>query len=274
MTTSNDSPGIYLVKDTGKVKVHSFVSPGTAFANATHIIELPTQLILIDGQFFAPFAQQFRALADSFKKPITRFYITHDHPDHYLGMGDAFADVTIYALPEISDGIHQRGQHELEEKQQLFGNVIASKLAYPTETVQPGTEIIDGVEFIFERITNTESPVTLFIKLPDLGIAIVQDILYHNTHPFITGPIDGWIAALQSFQTDRYDILLPGHGAPADKTAVDNAIAYLKNAYKIFQASANGVEYKQQLLQAFPNYAGAKLIDIYIPILFRTKTKS
>jgi glyoxylase-like metal-dependent hydrolase (beta-lactamase superfamily II) len=264
-------PDIYLVKESGNVRLHSFVSPGSMFANATHIIELPTQLILVDGQFFAQYGEQFRVLADSLNKPITRMYVTHDHPDHYIGMGDAFADVKVYALSEIKDSIAKIGQHELEEKQHQLGSLVPSKIAYPTEIVKPGSEVIDGTHFIFEKVTNTESPVTLVIKLPDLGIAIVQDILYHNTHAFISGPVEGWIAALQNLQRERYDILLPGHGAPADKAAVDNAIAYLEKAYALFSTAASESEYKQQLLQAFPNYAGTKLIDIYLPMLFKSR---
>ncbi|WP_333819906.1 MBL fold metallo-hydrolase [Ohtaekwangia sp.] len=261
----------YLVKDTSHVKVHSFVSPGSMFANATHIIELPTQLILIDGQFFAQYAQEFRKLANGLNKPITRFYITHDHPDHYLGMGDAFPDVTVYALPEIKDAINHRGNHELTDKQHHFGSLIATRLNYPSITVEPGVEWIDGVQFVFERVLNTESPVTLVIKLPDLAIAIVQDILYHNTHAFIAAPVAEWVAALQRLQHEPYNIFLPGHGIPAGKADIDNAISYLQKAYDIFLKATTEEAYKQSLLKIYTHYAGAKLIDIYLPLLFRNK---
>lgn len=262
----------YLVKDTGMVKVHSLVSPSPMFANATHIIELPNELILVDGQFFDQYGQEFRSLADSLKKPITRFYVTHDHPDHYLGMGDAFADVLVYALPEIIDSLAEHGSKELAEKQLHMGNLIASRLSVPTQIVQPGEEIIDGVKFIFERVLNTESPTTLVIKLPELQIAIVQDILYHNTHAFITGSLDGWKTAITALrEDDAYDTYLPGHGKPADKSDLDNALAYLEKVEAIQINTNNSEQYKKEVLAAYPNYAGAKLIDIYIPILFKNK---
>ncbi|HEX8014413.1 MAG TPA: hypothetical protein VF465_04205 [Flavobacterium sp.] len=122
----------YLVKDTGLVKVHTLVSPGPMFANATHIIEFPNKLILIDGQFFAQYGQEFRQFADNLKKPITRFYVTHNHPDHYLGMGDAFADVNVYALEEIIASLAKNGPKELNEKQSQMEDLIAEKLSLPT----------------------------------------------------------------------------------------------------------------------------------------------
>jgi len=239
------------------------------FANATHIIELPRELILVDGQFFAQYGQDFRTLADSLQKPITRFYVTHDHPDHYLGMGDAFADVKVYALLEIIESLLKHAPNELQGKQQQMGNLIAGKLALPTATVEPGEEMIGGVKFIFERVLNTESPSALVIKLPDLGIVIAQDILYHNAHAFITGPVDGWKTALIQLREDEgYDTILPGHGKPADKSAIDNALLYLDKSIEIRSKTNSAEEYKRALLAAYPSYAAAKLIDIYSPILF------
>jgi len=239
------------------------------FANATHIIELPEELILVDGQFFAQYGQEFRTLADSLQKPISRFYVTHDHPDHYLGMGDAFADVKVYALPEIMESLLKNGPNQLQEKQQHMGALIAGKLTLPAETVEPGEEIIGGIKFIFERVLNAESPTALVIKLPDLGIAIAQDILYHNAHAFIAGPVDRWKAALKQLrESGDYDIILAGDGKPADKSAIDNALIYLDKSTEILSKTNNPDEYKQALLEAYPSYAAAKLIDIYIPILF------
>lgn len=269
MTNQLPNATSYLVKENGNIRVHTLVSPAPMFANATHIIELAEELILVDGQFFAQYGQEFRALADSLQKPITRFYVTHDHPDHYLGMGDAFADVKVYALPEIQESLLKVGPHELQEKQQHMGQLIASRLALPTETVEPGEEMIGGVKFIFERVLNTESPSTLVIKLPELGIVIAQDIFYHNAHAFITGAVDGWKAALIQFRdSEGYDIILPGHGKPADKSAVDNALIYLDKCMEIRSKNNDPEAYKQALLAVYPAYAAAKLIDIYSPILF------
>jgi glyoxylase-like metal-dependent hydrolase (beta-lactamase superfamily II) len=259
-----------LVRERGGVRIHSLVSPGPFFANATHIIELPDQLILIDGQFFAQYGHEFRALADSLQKPITRFYVTHDHPDHYLGMGDAFQDIKVYALPEIITALQASGPHELEEKQHQMSNLVPGRLALPTEPVQVGEEVIGGTKFIFERVLNTEAPVMLTIKLPELGVAIVQDLLYHNTHAFITGDTTNWETALKQIREDKnYDVVLPGHGMPATKADIDNALNYLKKVNDILADQPTPENYKNAVLQAYPSYAGEKLIDIYIPKLFR-----
>lgn len=263
----------HFVRSNAKVCVHTLLSPGPMFANATHIIELSDQLILIDGHFFAQYGQEFRELADSLKKPISRFYVTHDHPDHYLGMGDSFRDVIVYALPEIKASIVKSGPVELEKKRQKMGDLIASQLVVPTKSVEPGEELISGVKFIFERVLDTESPSTLVIKLPELGMLIAQDILYHNAHAFITGPVDNWKKALLQIREDKeYDLILPGHGQPAQKADIDNAINYLEKAFSIFSTTNSPEQYKHELLNAYPSYAADRLIDIYSPILFGKKS--
>src|SRR5262245_4800903 len=95
------------------VCVHSFISSFSYdnIANATHIIESKTKLVLIDGQFLVPYAKQFRAYADSLGgKPIDRLYLSHRHPDHWFGLSAAFEDVKIYALRETIDSIKQQGE--------------------------------------------------------------------------------------------------------------------------------------------------------------------
>lgn len=54
-------------------------------------------------------------------------------------------------------------------------------LRFPQKPLSPGEEMIDGIKFIFERVLNTGSLSTLVIKLPELGIVIARNVLYHNT---------------------------------------------------------------------------------------------
>ena len=80
------------VQPVGDLMIHSLTAPVQAFANSTHIIETPNTLVLVDTQFFLPNAVDVRAYADELGKPIDRLYITHEHPDHFLG-SEAFDDL-------------------------------------------------------------------------------------------------------------------------------------------------------------------------------------
>ena len=117
---------LWTVVQNDKVKVHTYMSPAAMFANTSHIIELENEIIIVDGQFFAPYALELKRATDSIGKPISRFYISHDHPDHYIGFGDAFPSVKVYALEETKESIEKDGQGVLLQRQAQFGPMIAS----------------------------------------------------------------------------------------------------------------------------------------------------
>jgi L-ascorbate metabolism protein UlaG (beta-lactamase superfamily) len=171
--------------------------------------QLKNELIIIDGQFFAPYALELKEFTDGLGKPVTRFYLSHDHPDHYIGFGDAFPNVPVFALAETKAAIEQAGQGVLEQRQAQFGPMIASKLNKPSVVQQPGEETIGNVKFIFEKSVNNESAVSLVIKLPELGVYIAQDIVYNKVHLFIEGDTKGWETALhQIIKENNYQTII------------------------------------------------------------------
>src|SRR5947208_16471097 len=104
-------------KREGDVRVHTFISSFASnnIANATHIIESKSKLVLVDGQFLAPYARKFRDYADSLGKPIDRLYLSHRHPAHWFGLGTAFSDIPIYALPETLSFVKQHAADSLAD---------------------------------------------------------------------------------------------------------------------------------------------------------------
>lgn len=256
---------IKLVKEIKNVKIYTFMSPYEMFANSSHIIELPTQLIVVDGQFFAPYAQELKIFTDSLNKPVSRFYISHEHPDHYIGFGDAFPDVDVYALKSVKEIIEKEGQNTLEQRQKQFGAVIAQSLNVPKYIQEASTEIIDSVTFIFEESFDNESANSLVIKLPELNTYIAQDIVYNNIHLYISGETKGWENALNKIKNEEgYDLILGGHGEGGDKSLVEKNLMYLKKVNANIIEAKNKEEYKAELLKEYPKYGGTQFIDIYL----------
>src|SRR5260370_30426300 len=119
---------IIIVKRAGDVRIHTFVSAFTAdnIANATHIIESQNALVLVDGQFLAHYAREFRRYADDLArtsgKKIERLYLSHSHPDHWFGLGAAFDDIPIYALPETIAFIKDHGEASVQHHLKKLGD--------------------------------------------------------------------------------------------------------------------------------------------------------
>jgi len=257
------------VNDARGLTVHTVTSPVEVFANSTYIIETPNKLVLVDPQFLLPMAQDYRAYAESLGKPIDRMFITHEHPDHFLG-GEAFADIPMYALGPVAEKIAEIGQAEVDEKQAAFGDAIASTFVVPN-VVEPGLVQIDGVYFQLDRVDNAETLVQMVIKVPGYGIAAVGDIVYSGVHLVLAGPQDTWIEALKELEASAglYPMVLPGHGdTPVSLEVYQTNVDWLNKSAELVQTAESGEAFKAGMMEAFPDLPMEAAIDLVLPMWF------
>jgi glyoxylase-like metal-dependent hydrolase (beta-lactamase superfamily II) len=262
-------PIIMVVKQAGDVRIHTFISSFAYnnIANATHIIESRSTLVLIDGQFLVPYARKFRDYADSLGKPIERLYLSHRHPDHWFGLSTGFSDVSIHALPETRTFIKEHGEDSRNDHWKL-GDLAPDSIVIPQEIVEPGEETIDGVKYVLERVTDTEIDFHLTIRLPDIGVYFTQDLIYSGTHLYLTKHMKHWIRVLEEMLVADYDLFLPGHGLPADKGEVARNIEYLSAARLAIADGLTNGAFKDFMLQRYPERKCPGIFDIYLPRLF------
>lgn len=261
---------IIIVNRVGNIRIHTFVSSfaDDNIANATHIIESEHAIVLVDGQFLVPFAKQFRDYADSLGKPIERLYLSHRHPDHWFGLATAFSDIDIFALPETISFIKEHGEETRKDHLAKLGNLAPDRVVVPKRVARLGEETIDGIDYIFSKVTDTEIDFLLTIQLPDVGVNIPQDLIYSGTHPYLTKDMEHWIHVLDDFLISDDDLFLPGHGLPADKYEVARNIEYLAAAKQAFDSGLTKDAFKDFLLRRYPERKCPGIFDIYLPRLF------
>jgi glyoxylase-like metal-dependent hydrolase (beta-lactamase superfamily II) len=257
-------------KREGNVRIHTFISSftGNNIANATHIIESKNTLVLIDAQFLAPYAKKFREYADSLGKPIERLYLSHRHPDHWFGVGTAFSDVPLYALPEMISFIEEHGEDSRKDHVAKLGDLAPNKIVVPQNVARLGEETIDGVTYVFSKVIDTEIDFHLIVKLPEAGVYIAQDLIYSGTHLYLTKDMDHWIQILEELLVSDYELFLPGHGLPADKSEVARNVEYLSAARQAISDGITKDAFKSFMLQRYPERKCPGVFDIYLPRLF------
>jgi glyoxylase-like metal-dependent hydrolase (beta-lactamase superfamily II) len=88
-----------------------------------------------------------------------------------------------------------------------------------------------NVGYEHHRLHGAETEDALTIALPDGGGVITQDLVYNRAHLFLgERRFAGWREALRQYRDLPYDIVLPGHGLPGDKTVYADMIDYLNFA--------------------------------------------
>src|SRR5580658_8170736 len=99
--------------------VHTFTAPDDGWCVTSHIIELCSQLIIVDAQYRLDYAGEVAAYARALRKPVTRLYLTHYHPDHILGA--AAIGAPIYSLDEVAAKIKAVGDRIAGEEREKAG---------------------------------------------------------------------------------------------------------------------------------------------------------
>jgi glyoxylase-like metal-dependent hydrolase (beta-lactamase superfamily II) len=61
----------------------------------------------------------------------------------------------------------------------------------------------------------------VIVHVPDRGVVFTGDILFNGGHPIVwAGPVSNWVAACELILDLTPDVVVPGHGALTDTSAV------------------------------------------------------
>ncbi|WP_086661537.1 MBL fold metallo-hydrolase [Lentzea kentuckyensis] len=253
--------GTITIIDKGAVRIHSYMAPDTSVNVTTQLIETPSRIIAVDAQFVLAYADEVVSYVEGLGKPLDRVIVTHAHPDHYNGVARFGAPV--HALAVVRDQIIARG-----DSQDPTGAIIPLTDVTPTVEIVPGAEIIDGVPFVFETLSGGEAPDQLVIKLPDHGVLVAQDLVYHDIHLYLgNNDIAGWQRAVEQLAGEPgYDTVLAGHGLPTGPEVYTELLAYLADARELL--GDDGEAYKKAIVDRHPGYRGSFVIDIANRYLF------
>jgi len=255
------------VTEAHDLKVHTFTAPEKGWQVNSHIVELSSQLLVIDSQYLLPYAREVVSYAAQLQKPITRLYISHYHPDHLLGAA-AFS-APVYALSEVSAKIAVVGERVAREEHEKFGDDVPTHAAMPTCIVKSSVEIIDAVPVDFIHLEHAETQDALMVGLPEQGILITQDLVYNRVHAMVgEKAFESWTETLEKAQNETYKKVLPGHGAPGGKELYSQMQHYLSTARRVYAVAADGEDMKNKMIQAFPEYGGVGMLDQQKRFLF------
>ncbi|MFE2062300.1 MBL fold metallo-hydrolase [Streptomyces sp. NPDC059467] len=253
--------GTMTVIDKGPVRIHSYMAPDDSLNVTTQLIETPGRIVAVDAQYALAYADEVAAYARGLGKPLDRLIVTHAHPDHFHGA--ARFGVPVHALPAVRDQIVAQG-----DGQDPTGAVIPVTDVTPTVAVASGTEVIDGVTFVFEPVSGGEAADSLVTWLPEQGVLVAQDLVYHQVHLFLgNNDIPGWQEAVEKLAAETsYDTILTGHGLPAGSEVFEELRRYLADARRLL--ADHGAEYKDAIVERYPSYRSPLLIDIGSQYLF------
>ncbi|MDE2584020.1 MAG: quinoprotein relay system zinc metallohydrolase 1, partial [Betaproteobacteria bacterium] len=194
------------------------------------------------------------AIARVTSQPVVRVFITHQHPDHFLG-AQAFPPASLEALPGTINAIARDGESLNENMYRLNGDWMAgTEVVAPQHAVAPGEFTLGEHRFRLLALNgHTGADLALFDA--STGVLFAGDLAFHDRAP--TTPqaqIKPWLAALDTLAALPLALVVPGHGPTTrDGTPLAQTRAYLLWLQAtLTQAAAAGLDMSETLALPLP----------------------
>lgn len=215
LTPQQIAPGVYLFE--GATEHFTRDNKGD-IANTGFIITEDGVLVFDTGPS-RNYGQSMRlAIGMVTDKPIKAVYISHHHPDHFLG-NQAFADVPIHALEHTIETIRRDGDAVTDNLYRLVGTPMAgTEPLEPSALVTLGRETIGGreIELIAAGGHGGGEHADLMLLDHTSGVLFAGDLVFHDRAPTTpNAELDEWHAALDRIEQLDFRVLVPGHGPAA-----------------------------------------------------------
>ncbi|MES9834108.1 MAG: quinoprotein relay system zinc metallohydrolase 1 [Candidatus Thiodiazotropha sp. DIVDIV] len=194
--------------------------------------------------------QLMAAIARVTSKPIIQLYITHMHPDHFLG-NQAFEGIPIAALKQTRASIRLLGETFNDNLYRLVGSWMkGTRVVVPTHQVEPGIRVIGGHRLKLIALQG-HTGADLALLDETTGVLFAGDLVFHGRTP--TTPhahLDDWQHALKQLHELEFKVLVPGHGLPLEgSAAITQTSDYLSWLHDYLAKKADSGAAMAELLQ-------------------------
>ena len=245
-----------------------------SFANGGRIVNTAfvvtdAGVVVIDSGPSRQYGEQtVAAIARATDKSVIKVWITHHHPDHFLG-NQAFAAKALGALPRTITDIGTEGKAFNENMYRLVGDAMRNtEVAVPTEALVPGIVEIGGHRFELLALDGHTAG-DLAVLDHTTGVLFAGDLVFHDRTP--TTPhatIARWLASLDTLEALPIKQLVPGHGpVAADAGPIRQTRDYLKWLNGVLtQSAAAGLDMTEVMRLPLPKvFRQMAVIDAEFP---------
>lgn len=220
------APGVHLLEG---AREHFTRANGGNIVN-TGWIETAAGAVVIDTGPSRRYGEQQRRLIETQSgKPVAQVFLTHAHPDHFLG-NQAYAGVPIAALPATTQVIARSGEALSANLYRLVGGWMeGTEARVPTQDVQGDVVTIGGRKLrLIALHGHTDADLAIYDE--QTRTLFAGDLVFFEraaTTP--NADIAAWLSALDALEKLDFAVLVPGHGPVVkDRAAIVQTRAYLR----------------------------------------------
>lgn len=260
------------------LEVQTYASDLAGPAVDSHLVLGSTEAVLVDGQFFKADAAKVVDLVKASGKKLTTVFLTHAHPDHYLGLEAihaAFPDAKVVTTAAVLKEFNAKAPGTLTYLKGSLGAQIADALVTP-EVLAGTTILVDGQALtVVEAAHPGESESAAGLALPGKKALIAGDLVYHDVHLVLAECAwQGWIDNLTALKTMGFETIYPGHGTKADMAVLDADAEYIKAVIPIMDNAATAADAKAAIKAKYATYGSDYLLGFSVDSYFTACKKA
>lgn len=249
-------------------QLHGYTASETGFLVNSYAVVDAGEILLIDAQFIKPDAEKLIEMVKGLDGKVTTIFITHPHPDHFLGLEwvtAAFPEAKVVAAPDTVDAISKEG----EGMRAFYASKKAFKGAYarlmPSKVITPEplageTLKVGNTELHLLTFMGAEAKIAHALHEPKSNSIFTGDVAFDKVHLWLREtPPATWIPALEELKKLSPQRVFPGHGEPGGPEILDADLAYLAD----FDAAIKSSRKQKDLVKTMTG----KYADWRLPII-------
>jgi cyclase len=198
------------------------------------IVEGPRSLLAIDAGGGPQHARNFIRAAQPLGKPFDRVVITHEHPDHIVGLTQFAPGIEVVAQEETRNQMVKMGTPQTPaywKTNPAWGTADdINRIILPTVTFRDDMAVYYGatrVDFHWPGRAHTSGDALVYIR--GERVLFMGDIGFFGVTPLNgSGFIQDWIKVCDGvIQDPQVEIIVPGHGPVGGKKDLQEMRDYL-----------------------------------------------
>ena len=220
--------------------VHAFLqreAPGQSNLSVSNfgVVVGPRSMLAIDAGGGPQHARDFIAATRPLGKPFDRVVITHEHPDHIVGLTQFPEGIEIVAQEETRTQMLKMGQPATPAywaTNPAWGRPgDVNRIVLPTVTFHDRMTVYYGdIQVSFEWPGRAHTSGDALVRLPREKILFMGDVAFFDVTPLNgSGFIADWIKVCDAILRDPgVETIVPGHGPVGGKAQLEDMRGYLQ----------------------------------------------
>lgn len=200
-----------------------------------------TDAVLVDAQFTLSNAHRLVAEIIENGRDLKAIYITHVHPDHFMGLPvltRAFPGARVVSIKAVADAVNASFPFKLEYwgKQVLGDN--GAKTAVHVETLDEPVIMLEGQRLEILGPFQGDAPDSTVVWVPSIRTLIASDVIYDHAHAWLSAAKtpelrQAWLDVLDKLEALEPEVVVPGH-APDASYLSPASIGYTRRYIQTF----------------------------------------